>query len=257
MDIERLGRADLAWDLLVRHRELLDDDWPTSLAHHHIAYRAQVRAKVASIRAAQGADVDEDPSDLLALASHHLRRARVRAVVVGGLPGSGKSTVASGVGDHLGAVVLRTDETRKELAGIGAFERAGAAPGEGIYTPEQTHRTYDEVLARARLLLEMGESVVIDATFTDPERRAEARRLADETSSRLVELRCVAPLPVLEARVVRRAEGPSTSDADPAVVRALALDEVPWPEAEVISTTGPVAASIAQATEVIDRAPAR
>ena len=38
------------------HRELLGDDWPASLAHHHIAYRAQVRAKVACIRAAQGVD---------------------------------------------------------------------------------------------------------------------------------------------------------------------------------------------------------
>ncbi len=255
MDVERLGRPDIAWAVLDLHRELLDDDWPRSLAHHHIAYRAQVRAKVAGIRAAQGAPITEDPRLLLALAAHHLRSARVRLVVAGGLPGSGKSTVAAAVADHLGAVVLRSDETRKELVGLAAHDPAGAAPGEGIYDAAHSTRTYDEVLARARLLLEMGESVVVDATFSQARWREEARDLAAATSARCVELRCVAPVSVCEARVAQRAEGPTVSDADPQVVRAMASTFAEWPEATEVSTTRPLAASVAHALESIDPDP--
>ena len=54
MDLEHLGRPDLAQRFLDAYREATADVWPSSLEHHHVAYRAQVRAKVAAIRAAQG-----------------------------------------------------------------------------------------------------------------------------------------------------------------------------------------------------------
>ena len=56
MDLERLGRRDLGERFLYLYREFTADTWPRSLAHHYIAYRAQVRAKVASLRAQQGDD---------------------------------------------------------------------------------------------------------------------------------------------------------------------------------------------------------
>ena len=54
MDLERLGRPDLAERFLAAYREHADDTWPASLAHHHVAYRAHVRAKVGAIRVGQG-----------------------------------------------------------------------------------------------------------------------------------------------------------------------------------------------------------
>lgn len=252
MDLERLGSADLGWRLLEMHREFLDDDWPTSLAHHHIAYRAQVRAKVACIRIAQGGSSDEDPEKLLALAAGHLRAGRVDLIVVGGLPGSGKSTVASEVGDQLGAVVLNSDEVRKELAGIPSLVSASALPDEGIYDPAHTRLTYETLLVRAVRMLEMGESVVLDASFTDPVWREQARQLALDTSSRLTELHCVAPLAVLEQRVEsRRAAGPSVSDACPEIVRTLASRVAAWPEATEIDTSAAVPETVTHAMAVV------
>ena len=49
MDLERLGRADLAARFLDRYREAAADAWPPSLEHFYIAYRAHVRAKVAAM----------------------------------------------------------------------------------------------------------------------------------------------------------------------------------------------------------------
>ena len=99
-----------------RDAELSGDTWPESLAHHYIAYRASVRAKVAAIKAAQ----HEDPAvaeveRYCELTVRHLEAGRVGLVLIGGLPGTGKTSLAHGIGERSGAVVLSSDEVRREL----------------------------------------------------------------------------------------------------------------------------------------------
>jgi aminoglycoside phosphotransferase family enzyme/predicted kinase len=253
MDLERLGRPDLAALFLAAYRELTADTWPVSLAHHHVAYRAGVRAKVACIRHGQaGGAVRDEARLLLDLARRHLEAGRVRLIVVGGLPATGKSTVAAGVADVLGAVHLRSDEMRKELAGLPAGARAVAAVGEGIYDARGTDATYSALLDRARLLLGMGESVVLDATFHEPRWRAAVTELAAEAVADLTALRCVAPVEVAAARAARRLQvGLDTSDAHEAVVRDMASTAVPWPEATTIDTNGAPDAAISAALSAV------
>lgn len=50
MDLARLGWPDLARHFLDSYRMAAGDSWPAALVHHRIAYRAQVRAKVAALR---------------------------------------------------------------------------------------------------------------------------------------------------------------------------------------------------------------
>jgi aminoglycoside phosphotransferase family enzyme/predicted kinase len=257
MDLERLGRPDLGDTMLRLHRELTDDHWPDSLAHHHVAYRAQVRAMVAALRAEQGdaASVAE-ARQLLVMARDHLRAGRVRLVLVGGAPATGKSTLAAGIGSALHAVVLRSDEVRKALAGLPVTECAAARLGEGIYTHEWTARTYEELLRRARGLLAMGESVVLDASWLDPSARDAARRVASATTSDVAELQCVLPVEEAARRAAARADvGTDASDAGPAIARALARRATSWPEATSISTAGPVASTLRQALIVLEEGP--
>lgn len=239
MDLERLGRPDLAERFLAAYRDRAHDSWPASLAHHHIAYRAQVRAKVTAIRADQGvAGSAEKAQSLLDLAHRHLEAARIRLVLVGGLPGTGKSTLAAGVGETLGGVVFRSDEIRKELAGLPTDGPAAAAFGEGIYAPASTAASYDELLHRAELALGFGETVVLDASWTDEAQRVEARRIANKTHSDLVELRCVVPRDVAAARMHERAtRGGDPSDANAAIASTMAAVDDPWPTATVLDST--------------------
>jgi aminoglycoside phosphotransferase family enzyme/predicted kinase len=240
MDLERLGRPDLAERFLDAYREHADDNWPASLAHHHVAYRAQVRAKVAAIRATQGGEGAEiEARELLALAHRHLEAGAVRLVVVGGSPGTGKTTLAAALADALGATAVHSDEIRKELSGLRPDESGAAGFGQGIYRPEATAETYREMLRRAQVALAHGESVVLDASFTAGDGRRRARAIAVATASDLVELRCTAPPVVAAARVRQRlAAGGDASDATPAIAAARAAAADPWPEASAVDTTG-------------------
>lgn len=253
MDLERLGRTDLADRFLAAYREFADDAWPASLGHHHVAYRAQVRAKVGAIRARQGGEAAAvEARALLAMARRHLEAGAVRMVLVGGLPGTGKSTLATGIGDALGASVLRSDELRKELAALPAHQPAPAAFGKGLYRPEVTAATYTELLARAGVALGFGDSVVLDASWTAERWRADARDLAARARADLLEIRCSTG-PSLAARRIRRriATGGDASDATPEIAAQMAVIEDAWPAAATLDTSSGPAEALVKALALI------
>ena len=253
MDLEHLGHPELGAHFLRAYRSHADDTWPASLEHHHIAYRAQVRAKVTAIRAGQGdPDAAAEARQLLDLSLRHLEAARVRLVLVGGLPGTGKSTVARAVGDALGATVLRTDEVRKESAGLPTTAHAPDAFGQGLYSPTATADTYKALLERAEVALRMGETVVLDASWSDERWRDRARGAAGRTDTDVVELRCEIPAEVAAERMrARAAAGGDPSDATPAIAAAMAATADPWPGATTIRTDDSPEASVAAALAAV------
>lgn len=242
MDLEDLGHPESAARFLADYAEHSGAHWPASLAHHFVAYRASVRSKVAFVRSAQGDQPStEHGQRLAALATHHLSRGAVRLVLVGGLPGTGKSTVAAHLAQQSGWVLLRSDVLRKQRAGIPAETRAAASYGCGLYSPERMSATYDELLRRARTALSLGESVVLDASWSSADRREAARALARETSSDLIELRCIAPDGVATSRLHERTlRGTDATDADVAVATEMALRFDSWPEAAEVRTDCPL-----------------
>lgn len=242
MDLERLGRPDLADRFLSLHRELSGDPWPATLAHLYVAYRAHVRAKVGIIRHHErgermGAEVDQ----LVVLSEDHLVRAQVRLVVVGGLPGTGKSTLALDLGQRMGAVVLRSDEIRGQLD-----------LGPDRYAPGAVAAVYDEMRAEARRLVSLGEHVVLDATWNDAHERTQVRTLARATGCALTELECTLPADVAAERIRHRAEvGSDASEATPAVAAAMGAHFAPWPEAVPLATDRPPEAVVEAALDAL------
>ncbi|HSA52588.1 MAG TPA: AAA family ATPase [Yinghuangia sp.] len=246
MDLERLGAPVLAEEFLCRYVEFSGDPAPTSLWHHYVAYRAFVRAKVALMRSAQG-DHRSAPlaHEYCDLALRHLRAGAVRLVLVGGLPGTGKTTVAGGIADSLGTTLLSTDRLRKENAGLGPEETADSS----MYAPERVAANYDALLARARALLDRGESVVLDATWGAAEARSEAVRLAHETGAALTQIQCTAPETVAARRLASRRGG--WSDADVSVAQALARGFAAWQDAAVLDTEAPADECLTRALALV------
>lgn len=238
MDLEHLGAPGLAEKFTRWYAEFSADPAPAALVHHYTAYRAFVRAKIAFLRAAQGDLADGATArQLTGITLEHLRAGTVTLVLVGGLPGTGKTALAGTLAAQLGCTVLSSDRIRKELAGVPAEQPCPAPWQAGIYTPAWTARTYEELIRRAGRLLARGESVIADATWESPGHRAAATALAAASHTDLVALRCAASGDLAERRLTARSA--DISDAGPAIARQMAARQSPWPQAVTIDTGRP------------------
>jgi len=264
MDLIRLGRPEQARLFLEEYVRAYQSPVPYTLLEHYISYRACVRAKVAALSYEQGrVDMGEQAIDLLRIALDHALRARPLLVVVGGVPGTGKSTLSKAIqdADVFAAALegrprfelLRSDVVRKELGGVEPGARLASSLDSGIYTSEFTLRTYQEMAKRASDHLEMGQSVILDATFSDKRLREIARSIAKSTGAALVELRCDAPLAVCQARIEKRlGRGDDASEADLEVAQAIAGRFDEWPTAMSIDTSGSIEESLDAALKAIE-----
>lgn len=174
MDFAFHGRRDLAEVLTDAYLRASDDAEGRALLPFYTAYRSAVRGKVEGMKMTES-EVSEAERDkartrarahwLLALGELETPERRPCLVLVGGLPGTGKSTLARGLAERAGFTVVRSDLVRKELAGVVDRPSAASPFASGIYTPEWNERTYAECLRRAEALLFEGQRVLVDASF--------------------------------------------------------------------------------------------
>jgi aminoglycoside phosphotransferase family enzyme/predicted kinase len=208
MDLIGEGRRDLAREFADAYFRAASDPLGYALLPFYTAYRAAVRGKVYGIKLDDPEITKVDRAEalakararwLLALGALEEPDRRPCLVLVAGLPGAGKSTLARSLAEQAGFDVIRSDEVRKELAAKAGVNSPIGAYEAGIYTPEWTERTYGECLQRADRLLFEGRRVLVDASFRDEVRR---RQFLD----------CAASLGVPGLLLICR--------ADPAVIRA-------------------------------------
>jgi len=126
-----------------------------------------------------------------------------------GLIASGKSYLAAAWAARHGFTHLNSDQIRKELAGAAAVSGRGAAPNQGIYTPEFSRRTYDELLRQAALALTAGHSVLLDASYQSRAERDLLRSWAAGQAVRLHFVQCICPEEEVKRRLDLRVVDPA------------------------------------------------
>lgn len=259
MDLERLGAPELGERFVDAYEKCAGQALPRSLVDFYVAYRAMVRSMVGCLRTTQlsGEEAEAGTArsrDLLELCHRHLRRAVPWLVAVGGLPGTGKSTVAQSLSDVLGAELIRSDVVRKEMVGIDPTTATAGGYQEGLYQPEMTGAVYAAMIERAEATLGMGQSVVVDASFSKVGQRAAVREAASRSAAGVVELRCVLDRATADHRMeARAATGGDASDATTGVAAAMAEAFEAWAEAVEISTSGTPEKTAALAMAALDR----
>ena len=233
MDLVYRGRPELAEGFLAGYARESDDFDLYSVLDWFVAYRAGVRAKVAALAAADAEIAAEQRERAGESARRHLELA-TRAleerpagplVLVSGVVGAGKSSVARALADLVGGVVVSSDRVRKRLLGLPPTARARADWGGGAYAPAVSERTYAGLLERARPVLASGRPALCDATFSRRAWRRAAVDLAQQLGSRalLIEVSCDAR--VARERLARRAKaGGDPSDAGPEDLERSARD---------------------------------
>jgi len=167
-------------------------------------------------------------------------------IAVGGLSGSGKSRMARELAPHLGgARVVRSDSTRKRLAGVALSERLGP---DG-YTPEMTDRTFQALFDEVTWALKSGFPVIADAVFSAPAHRRAVADIAKAQGVPFTGLWLEAPPDVMARRVKERKR--NVSDADASVLKLqldYELDEIDWFK---IDSSGPCDETLAAGLEKI------
>lgn len=194
-----------------------------SLMPLFLSCRAAIRAKtsVTALRVqadpARVADLQRAAREYLDMAERLLHPPARCLVAIGGLSGSGKSTLAAAlapvIGTVPGAIVLRSDEIRKQICGVPPLERLGS----GGYTTEISERVYATVAERAGLVVREGYSAIVDAVFVQPSHRQAIEDVARVSAVPFIGLWLHAREETLLERLEQRQH--DASDADAAVLR--------------------------------------
>lgn len=248
MDLEARQRRDLSTLFLNAYVEQTGDWAGLQVLPIYISRQTYVRAKVTSfllddpgVPAAEKQKAYETAATYYRMAWQYAQARQGRVLLMAGLSGSGKTTVARQLAKHLGAIHIRSDAVRKHLGGIPLHQRGGA----DLYTPEMHQETYDRLLDLGIKLASQGYTVILDAKYDRQSYREAVIAAAQSHSLPLQIIHCDAPVDVLRDRLQHR-----TGDIADATVDLLpqqhlepfTLTEQPY--VSTVDTTQPIDSQI-------------
>lgn len=176
-----------------------------------LSMRAMIRAHVE----ARSGHSDRVAGYLTA-AAQYLEPDAALVIAIGGLPGTGKSTLARALAPLLGgapgALVLRSDEIRKRQHGMEPQQRLP----QSAYTEAKSTAVFKELAQLVATAAQAGHTVIADATFMDLAHRSLVEAAAQQAGVRFVGAWLHAPQSLLEQRIAKR-----TGDASDATVEVL------------------------------------
>jgi aminoglycoside phosphotransferase family enzyme/predicted kinase len=221
MDLDFEGYPQVASTLLKAYIQHTGDRDIMVLMDFYKCYRAFVRTKVNCLRLQQGDLDNRERTKLLKatrrfmdLAYGYARQfTRPTLWVVCGMIATGKSTIAGALATALQAQVLQSDVVRKKLFDRQVNEFKEVDFGEDIYSREATSLTYSNLLLQAQEVIEKGNSVILDASFSRKDQRREVLRLAADADANIVFIECRCRDDIIRHRLKRRAAVPQASDA--------------------------------------------
>ena len=249
MDLDYHHEHKLALRFLNRYLSLRGDYAALALLCLYLVYRAMVRAKVNSIEAKQQARNPKIAAEYLGTTKRYLALARnyvesfasPALIILHGLSGAGKSWLAEQLLESYGAIHIRSDVERKRLLGLAAEVKTKSSIGQGAYTTDMTTRTYQRLLDLAKIILQAGSSVIVDATFLKKKHREQFQQLAQLLDVPFVILDIQASEDTLRSRIIKRME----YDKDASEATLAVLDHQ-------IETNEPIANSEAVYTLQVD-----
>jgi aminoglycoside phosphotransferase family enzyme/predicted kinase len=235
MELEAAGRADLAHAFLDAYIEETGDETAREVLPFYICYRACVRGKVISFQldepevpVTQREAARQEARSLFDLAAAYAcGPTRPMLLMIGGVMGTGKSTLALALRNELGWAYFSSDVARKRLAHIDPALPNADAFGQGLYDPDRTAYTYEALLVEAEAALAQGRSVLLDASFArQAYRQAAALRAAAQGAACLF-VECVCPRAVALARLAGRWQARVEGNKQEINVASLASDGRP------------------------------
>lgn len=217
MDLWHRGFPEHANLVMNRYLDEADDEDGFPLLPFFMAVRAAVRAHVTATRIEDGGasgTLTDEARSYFDLARTLLGDQRPRLVTIGGLSGTGKTTVAEALAPRLGpppgARIVESDRVRKAMHGVPAETRLPAK----AYAPQVSERVYREMAWRSAPILAEGGSVVADAVFDRSENREAIEKAAGNEHAPFTGIWLQTDPAILWDRVGARRDGPSDATVD-------------------------------------------
>jgi aminoglycoside phosphotransferase family enzyme/predicted kinase len=233
MDLNARGFPGYCWRFLNRYLEISADYAGIKLLRYYFIYRALVL-------------------DYIELAGRWSSSHRAGLIIMHGLSGSGKSTIAAQLVEKLGAIQIRSDVIRKGLFDFNADEQTGSALAQGIYTADATDLTYRRMEEIAATIIDADFTVIVDATFLLESQRRTLLELEIESMCSKIIIHCEVPAAELRKRIVERENDPSEANLE--VLEQQLRSHQPFSEAEKklarIVTTNSTGISTAQVQQI-------
>ena len=151
-------------------------------------------------------------------------------VIICGLPGVGKTTVAKKLAPLLNAVILSTDKIRKEL-----FKSP-------TYSKKEKNQIYDVMILMAKYLHTANISCILDATFNKSAFRNEVKRKLGIKTNHLHIVECVCSENLIISRLKSRKN--DYSDAGIKVYKKMKKIREPITEKHIQVNTGTNSADV-------------
>lgn len=181
MDLDFNERWDLERYFVHKMTALLDDSDLPVIIDFYKCYRAYVKGKVKSIHSTEEEVSKQERDRVYKLAGRYfdlslryaLLGSRPVVIILMGGVGTGKSTLARHLSDKMGIENVSSDSLRKSLAGLPLDERTPEAKREALYHHEMSRKVYNALFEKAETNLKKEESIILDATFSNRDRRKE------------------------------------------------------------------------------------
>lgn len=262
MDLDEHQQTSHTWRFLNGYFSITGDYEGLLLLRYYQVYRAIVRAKVSlfelmntSLQSNEQQKIRRKYRSLMALAERYTERRPQVLLIMYGLPGVGKSTVANLLTQNIEQLIrVRSDIERKRLFGFAPEARTHASLNTGIYAEHATLKTYEHLMQCALVILQGGYSAVVDASFYSRTQRQLLQDLAIKLQIPFLIVECVAPKEYLQNWIrEREIKNNDPSEANLAVLDLLQQNMEPLREEEraVTVTIDTVQLDIKSLTEMI------
>jgi len=226
MDLDYQNYSHLSSYLIQKYIEKSGDVGILDVLNFYKSYRAYVRGKVIgfqledpNIEKTQQRHIIDIARKYYDLSYYYaqlcllsFKKKRPLLLVVCGLTGTGKSTIALKLAIDYHATQINTDIVRKELAGINKYERHHDTINTGLYSPKKVDTTYTKVFEKVAELLKEGKNIVVDATFQKMKYRKNIVTLAKQYNAMLYLIECICPDDIVKQRLDERVKKKSISD---------------------------------------------
>ena len=217
MDLDARNRQDLSNIFLNTYLEHTGDWQGLQVLPVYLSRQAYVRAKVNSmilddpnISQENHQKAQQEAKNYYHLAWKYTQQHQGKIIIMSGLSGSGKTTVAKYIAEKINGILIRSDAVRKHLGNVSLDETGNSE----LYSEEMNQKTYERLIKLGEIVAKEGFNLILDAKFDRHQLRKPVIEIAKKDNIFLTILSCYAPVEILSDRLSKRKGDISDATSD-------------------------------------------